>query len=291
MKNILKTMGLVALSGIFFTACNEDDNTGESVIDYTPATITLASTSPTMIDESGIDGTDASTYQIEVVATLAEPQPVNAVIDLVQVGGSADSADFEGHTITIPAGSTTGSATVDILQTGDIEGDETLVIGGSSRANFNIASFEHTVTITNDYINTFIDLELDWEGEVTIEEEDVSSTTVELCAIDFDVVLFDASTFANLGYLMATASCPESDSYSFGDGEYLLIAELYDNPHAGFGDTSDVPLTLNFNHEYFDNSGSIVVTGAFNLSATTGQAPIAYLTVSNGGQTYEVTAY
>ncbi|MBU2939366.1 hypothetical protein KO494_07420 [Lacinutrix sp. C3R15] len=291
MNKIFKNIGLLALTGILFTACNEDDNTNESVVDYSTATVTLSTLSPTSIDESAIDTDVESTYQIEIVATLAETQPVNAVIDLVQTGGTADSADFEGHTITIPAGSLSGSATVDILQTGDIEGDETLVIGGSSRANFNIASFEHTVTITNDYINTFIDLDLDWDGQVTIEEEDVSSTTVELCAIDFDVVLFDAATFANLGYLMATASCPESDSYFFGDGEYLLIAELYDNPHAGFGDTTDVPLTLNFNHEYFDNSGSIEVAGAFNLSSTSGQYPIAYLTVSNGGQTYEVTAY
>lgn len=289
MNKIFKNIGLLALTGILFTACNEDDNTNNSIVDYSKATVTLSTSSPTMIDESAISDV-ASTYQIEIMASLSEPLTIDAIIDLVQTGGSADSADFEGSTITIPAGSTSAWGTVDVLQTGDIEGNETLIIGGSSRANLNIATFAHNVTINNDFINTAIDLEITWDGQVVIEVEDVSSITAELCAIDLDFKLFDALTFADLGYILATGSCPEHDAFAFADGEYLIIAEMYDNPHAGFGDTSDIPMTINYEHEYF-SSGSLTAAGGFDLTATAGQAPIARLNVSNGGQTYEVLPY
>ena len=90
MNKIFKNIGLLALTGMLFTACNEDDNTGHSMVDYSPATVTLSSLSPTMIDESAIDTDDASTFQIAVQATLSEPQPIDAIIDLMQTGGNAD---------------------------------------------------------------------------------------------------------------------------------------------------------------------------------------------------------
>ena len=106
MKNILNKIGVFTLACLAFTSCeSEDDNTRDSLINYSPATVTLSSSSPTMFDESAIDADDASTYQIMVTATLAASQPVDAVIDLVQSGGSASSSDFEAHTITIPAAS------------------------------------------------------------------------------------------------------------------------------------------------------------------------------------------
>lgn len=294
MNKIIKNIALIAFAGALFTSCNEDDNTGASVIDYNTATVTLTSTSPTMFDESGIDGTDANTFQVVIQATLSEPQPIDAVIDLVQTGGNADSADFEGSTITIPAGSTSASGTVNILQTGDIEGDETLVIGGSSRANFAVATFSHSVTINNDYVNKSLDLEVSWEGEITVDVEDVSTTTVQLCAMDFDILIFDETNGvylpeADLG--LQTGSCPESTNYEFEDGTYVIVAYLWANPHESLGDSSEVPFTVSFEHEYF-TSGSLAVPGLFTLAdpAET-EAPLAYLNVSNGGLTYEVVAY
>ena len=290
MNKIIKNIGLLALTGLLFTACNEDDASGDSQVDFSTRQVTLTSDmNNVVVDESAID-TDNPTV-ITVTATLNEASPVAIRVPLEWKSGTADGADFTiGGEIVIGALQTSGSTTVTIEQTGDIEGNETFTIGAGATANASVSPFQLKVDIENDYINTVIDLEITWDGQVTIEEEDVSTVTAELCAIDYDFILFDANTFAALGYILASGSCPESGSFAFGDGEYIIVAELYDNPHANFGDSSDTPITVNWEHEYFA-SGSVTGTGLFTLSDTAGQAPLALLNVSNGGQTYEVLPY
>ncbi|WP_396603126.1 hypothetical protein [Algibacter sp. R77976] len=253
MKNIINKIGVFALACLAFTSCeSEDDNTGDSLINYSPATVTLSSSSPTMFDESAIDADDASTFQIEVTATLSAAQPTDAVIDLIQSGGSASSSDFEAHTITIPAGSTTGSATVDILQTGDIEGSETLQITGESRANFNVSPFTFSATIDNDYINDHLDLVLSWDGSAVNDDVTISS----FCEMDYDLVLL-AEDFSPLAYIAGTASCPEEDYISgLADGTYYIASDLYSNPYSGLGYTDVIPVTISYSQEHFDVSGS-----------------------------------
>ncbi len=289
MKNILKNIGLLVFTGILFTGCDDDDFTGASEINYSPATVTLSTLSPTVFDESAIDEDDASTYTITIEANLAEAQPTDAVIDLMQVGGSADGSDFHAGTITIAAGGTSGSGTVEILQTGDIEGDETLSIGGEARANFNVAAFEHTVTIQNDYINDVLDLELSWDGEFTIED-DFSSATYGFCAIDFDVLIYDAG-FADTGiYDAATGACPEHVGFGPGmaDGDYFIVVDLWDNPYSGLGAGETIPVALNFSQEFFETSGSVPTT-AYTTDATGGTIAIAIVTKS--GNNYTVAPY
>ena len=120
MKKNIRNIGLLVLTGVLISACSKkDDNTGDSIINYNPATVTLSSLSPNIFDESAIDEDNTATYQITIVATLDSPQPVDAVIDLAQVGGSASASDFDvSEAIRIKAGQTTASATVDILKTG-----------------------------------------------------------------------------------------------------------------------------------------------------------------------------
>lgn len=283
MKNILNKIGVFTLACLAFTSCDsEDDNTGDSLINYSPATVTLSSSSPTMFDESAIDADDASTFQIEVTATLTEAQPVDAVIDLVQVGGSASSSDYEAHTITIPAGSLMGSATVDIMQTGDIEGDETLQITGKSRANFNVSPFTFNATIGNDYINDHLDLVLSWEGTAVLGD----LSLISYCDLDFDLILYDA-TFTQLGYVLGSSACPEEDYLNgLPDGTYYLVTDLYSNPYFEIGFTDIIPLTLSWSQEYFETSGSLS-TEAYTLSSEDGLGGlIVVLEVTNG---YEYT--
>ncbi|MEP3837979.1 MAG: hypothetical protein ABJM36_10035 [Algibacter sp.] len=280
MKNIINKIGVFTLACFAFTSCEtEDDNTGASLLDYSPATITLSSSSPTTFDESAIDADVASTYQIEVTATLASSQPVDAVIDLVQTGGSASASDFSAHTITIPAGSLTASATVDILQTGDIEGSETLEISGKSRANFNVSPFTFNATIENDYINDHLDLTLSWDGSA----EDGDLSIMSFCDMDFDLVLYDES-FTALGYVLGSSACPEEDYLNgLSDGTYYLVSELYANPYSDLGFTDVVPLTLSWSQEHFDTSGSLS-SDTTTLSTAAGDqgALIVVLEVTNG---------
>lgn len=289
MKNILKNIGLLVFTGVLFTACDEDDFTGASQIEYSPATVTLSSLSPTVFDESAIDEDDASTYEITIDATLAAAQPTEAIIDLMQVGGSADGSDFHAGTISIAAGDTSGSATVEILRTGDVEGDETLSIGGKARANFNVAAFEHTVTIQNDYINDVLDLELNWDGEFSVED-DFSSATYDFCGIDFDVLIYDAG-FADTGiYDAATGACPEHVGFGPGmaDGDYYIVVDLWSNPYSGLGAGVTVPVALNYSQEFFETSGSIP-TAAYTTDAAGGTIAIAIVTKS--GNDYTVVPY
>ena len=289
MKNILKNIRLLVFTGILFTACDEDDFTGASQIEFTPATVTLSTLSPTVFDESAIDEDDASTFEITIDATLAAAQPTEAIIDLIQVGGSASGSDFHAGTITIPAGSMSGSATVEILRTGDIEGDETLSIGGKARANFNVAAFEHTVTIQNDYINDVLDLELSWDGEFSVET-DFSSATYDFCGMDFDILIYDA-VFNDTGiYDAATGACPEHVGFGSGmaDGDYYIVVDLWDNPYSGLAVGEAVPMALNFSQEFFETSGSIPFTG-YTTDATGGTFAVAIVTKS--GNDYTVVPY
>lgn len=278
-NNINYILASFVLLGLL-TSCNDDDLTGEALLkDYSPSTVTLSSSSPTVFNESAINEDDPSTYQIEVTASIPSPQPINAVINLYQSGGTADASDFELHSITIPAGDTSASATVDIMQTGDIEGTETLEIQGKAVSNFNVAPFTLSVTIEDDYINNNLDLVLSWDGSA----EDGDLTIASFCDIDFDLLLFD-SAFAFVGYVLGSAACPEEGSLSgLADGVYYLVSDLYSNPYSGLGLQDTLPLTLSWSQEYFDETSGSISTDQYTLSSADGLGGlIVVLEVSNG---------
>ncbi|WP_298780624.1 hypothetical protein [uncultured Polaribacter sp.] len=284
MKKILKNVGVFALTCIFLTSCNEnDDNTGASLINYSTATVTLTSSSPTTFSENSIDADDATTYAVTITATLTEVQPIDAVIDLVQTGGTANSSDFEAGTITIKAGNLTASASVNILQTGDIEGTETLEIGAVSRANFDVSSFTHSVSIEDDYINNQLALSLSWDSTATSDDITIGS----FCEIDFDLILYD-SAFNYLGYVLGSTDCPEENVlYGLADGTYYLVADLYSNPYSSLGLTDTIPLTLSWSQEYFENTTGSISSNEYNLGMGSGLGGlIVVLEVANG---YEYT--
>lgn len=284
MKNKINILLSSLLICGLMTSCNEEDDlTGESLLDYTPSTVTLSSSSPTTFSESAIDEDDASTYEIVITASIPAPQPVNAVIEIYQSGGTASSDDFESTTITILAGDTSASGSVNILQTGGIEGTETLQLTGKAVSNFNVAPYTFNATISDDYINDNLDLTLSWDGSA----EDGDITIASFCDIDFDLLLYD-SAFGFVGYVLGSADCPEEGPISgLADGTYYLVTDLYANPFSGLGFTDTLPLTLSWNQQYFDTSGSIS-SDAFTLSSVPAGPGglIVVLEVSNG---YEYT--
>jgi len=256
MKIIIKTLSILTVVALLATGCSKkDENTGASNIDYNPATVTLSSLSPNVFDESAIDTDNPATYQITIKATLDAPQPIDAVIDLAQVAGSANASDFDiSGVIRIIAGQTSGIATVDILKTGDIEGDETLSIGATSKSNFNVIPFSHSVTIMNDHINSVLDLTLAWEGTSTIGDVTITS----FCEMDFDLIAYD-NNFDYVGYILGSADCPEEGSLSgFADGTYYLVADLYANPYEGSNFTDNIPLSLSWSQDYFPETSGII---------------------------------
>lgn len=294
MKKILKQITLLSLTGLLFVGCSEDDYTGLSQIDYSKRTVTLTSSSNNVtFDESMIDPDDASTYSVTVTANITEAAPVNIVIPLVQTGGTGDSGDFSAGTITIPAGFTSASTTVEILQDCEsgVEGNETLEIGAANNiANANVNPFTLNITIENDWVNDVIEFEFDWSGELTYTAGVPAEVTIDFCDADIDFALADNGGNV-LGYIAATASCPEAGGFSgLPDGTYFILAEVYDNPFSGLGLTDTMPITTTYSQCGFDTAGSFV-NSVLNTATISGDViPLATVEIS-GGYNYTVTPW
>ncbi|GGG42033.1 hypothetical protein [Bizionia arctica] len=296
MKKHIKTIALIAFTGILFTACSDDDdNTGASGINYTSQNVTLASPSPTEFWETAIDPADPSTNKVVIIASIPEITTADAVIDLNFSGSAVMDDDYEvsNSMIIIPAGSTSSSATITILSTGDIEGDETIIVTASANdGNFTLTPFTETFTIlgAGDYINDVLNMEFDWEGEVTFED-DFSSGVYNFCGMDFDILVFDAA-FVDTGNIDAqTGDCPEYLDFdaTTPDGEYILVALLYENPYADLTLAAEVPMSVNYDQEFFTTSGTIEVAG-FTTDSPDG-TQIALATVTKDGFNYTVTPF
>lgn len=287
MKKIYKYIGLFAFAGILFTSCDSDDGTGDSIIDYTTTTVTLTSSmNDLIVDESSLDADDLMT--ITVTASIASPLPVDLRIPLTTLAGSTGGSDdysVDGD-IVIPSSATSGSTTVTIEKTGDIEGDESLVIGAGTVANANVNPFALNINITDDYINGAMDFIFAWDGSAT----DDTVTIETFCDIDFDVVLYDGG-FNYLGYIAGSADCPEEFTMDgFPDGTYYLVSDLYDNPFSGFGFTDVIPLSLSWSQDYFDNSGTLTSDG-YTLSDASGLGNFIVAVTVSGGYNYTVELY
>ncbi|WP_452228652.1 MULTISPECIES: hypothetical protein [unclassified Lacinutrix] len=262
MKKTIKNIALLLFTGIIFTACDNDDATGDSIIDYSSVEVTLSSTmNNTVIDESLIDPDDLPV--VTLTATIAEPNPLSLRVPIVIANSStADADDFIMAELIIPALQTSATIEIEIAKNGYVEGNETLVLTGVDAAGMTVTPFELTIDIENDYINDVLDLTLSWDGE--FENGDLTLTSI--CAIDYDIVLAN-SAGAIVSYIAGTADCPEVGSISgLADGTYYILADMYENPYSGDGFTDTIPLTLEYSQEYFTTSG--VITNANHTLGT-----------------------
>ncbi|MHA7943117.1 hypothetical protein ACJOV8_008585 [Formosa sp. 3Alg 14/1] len=296
MKNIYKTLCLLTLSSFVFTACDDnDDNTGESSIDYTKINATV-STSQSSYEISEIDAYLAEDgLSIPFTVTLAEPSTADAVIDLAQTGGTADADDFHVSSVTVPAGSTTATGAIFIDANDYEEGDETLVISATSRANFNLADFSVEINIVDDYVSQILDLTLSWEGTYVYTPDGFNAeVTVDFCDIDVDIAYVYFGSVYNLGG-GATGDCPEHSAYEAGgyglpDGEWTILADIYENNDANLFLDEPIPLTLDWSVAN-QGSGTITVDGLLLSTQAGTQIPVATVIVSEGGTNIVVTPY
>lgn len=293
MKNKLKSIFLLALSaGVLATSCSEDDHTGASMINYTSPTVTLSTASTNVVvDESMIDP-DLG-YEIEVTASIPEPVFVDLHIPLVQTGGTADSSDFSAGTIVITSGHTSATTNIVIYNTCDtgVEGNETLTVSFADNiANAKMTPFSMDISIENDWVNDVIEFEFDWSGELTYTAGVPAEVTIDFCDADIDFALADNGGNV-LGYIAASASCPEEGGFSgLPDGTYFILAEVYDNPFSGLGLTDAMPITTTYSQCGFDTAGSFV-NSVLNTATISGDViPLATVEIS-GGYNYTVTPW
>jgi hypothetical protein len=288
MKNIIKYLCFTISVGILMTSCEDTSEPGgESVINFTSQTVTVtASQSSFTFDESLIDTDVDATFSTTLTATIPTAQQVNAVVTFWQSAGNATSDDYSVGSITIPAGATSASTTLEVMQNGTIEGTETFTLkANTDGGNFNVASFELPVTISNDFVNGVMEFSTTWAGEYTFEATASAMVTVDFCEMDLDVLLF-TSAGAFVQYLGATGSCTETGELTgLPDGDYWLVLDMYDNPLSVFGATEPVPVTISYNQDYFQ-SGDFVV-GGYDLGSPTGLSIVGDVNIS-GGYNYTV---
>lgn len=293
MKKINKMLFLVALSvGIFTTSCSEDDYTGASMINYSSPTVTLSTASTNVVvDESAIP--EDGEFLIPVTASISEPVLADIHIPLVQTGGTADAHDFDLGTMIITSGTTSATTNIVIYNTCDtgVEGNETLTVSFADNiANAKMSPFSMDISIENDWVNDVIEFEFDWSGELTYTAGVPAEVTIDFCDADIDFALADNGGNV-LGYIAATASCPEAGGFSgLPDGTYFILAEVYDNPFSGLGLTDTMPITTTYSQCGFDTAGSFV-NSVLNTATISGDViPLATVEIS-GGYNYTVTPW
>jgi hypothetical protein len=270
MKKINKLLFLFALSaGVITTSCSTDDNTGDSLVNFTSPSVTVAGDTgnDVTVGTSLIDPSDG--YSVMVTATIAEPVAASIYIPLVQTGGTLSSDYVELGTIALTAGATSASAMVTVWDDPTLMGERTVMVGAENTGNANLNDFSMTITVVTDAL----DMELDWSGSVM-----VGPNTYNFCDMDFDLLVYD-SMGNDMGlYDAATGACPEylTVDSSLPDGVYTLVVDLYDNPFSALSLGVDVPVTLN----YAGADNGSITTNNYTTNTAGGTFDIATVTKS-----------
>lgn len=269
----------IFLISLAFTSCDDNENYTVAIQSYRPITIDISvSENNVIVDESAIIG---SRVAYEVTATLPEAQSLDYVINFEQNGGTSDSDDFTTDNIIIRAGELSGKSNIEILKTGNIEGNETLSIKAVTFEETAKLSgeIEFKATIENDFIDDTLSFSTTWSGNTTFTGPGATEITLDFCSMDFDVSLYTTAG-AFVRYLGATGSCTETGSTPQGlpDGEYYYVLDLYANDFTAYGLTTGVPITVTYNQSNSD-SGTFT-TNLYNLASPTGKTAIAKITKS-----------
>ncbi len=271
-----------------FVSCDDEETIDYTGINTVIPTATFTSsagngTTVTVAESTLISGEEAATITVEVSVDV--PVKLSTDIILAQTGGTANGSDFTVSNITIPAFQTTGTGSITILKTGDIEGDETLEITANANIG-NMISMNGSETfsfvIEDDYLTDVIGFEIGWEGSYTYDSEDPpQEVTFDFCDIDFDVAILD-SALNDMGLNdAATGACPEEiDLAALPDGLYYISLVLYDNPFAVHAVNQALPVSITYNQEFFI-SGSFV-DNSFTTDSTGGQVEVATLEITDG---------
>ena len=239
-----------------FTVSTEEDTFDESDETFTVTisspsggggptpTIGTASVVTTTIDDdddaiSGIAlsvnpssvGEDDDKTEFTVTASLggSTTRPSDTVVTLT-LGGTAGSSDYSVNTslgsITIPANSTSATGTLELTPTDDaiVEGDETIIISGTTTVSLSVS--DATITLTDD------------DKTTTTPTDDKDSAELSISGPSANVAEGSDATFT---VTLSAATCPE------GSDLWRWISESDPDLRAvqrGRGDTDRVHVSL-----------------------------------------------
>lgn len=262
MKKIFRYKFLLAAVVLgTLVSCAEDDDVTED---------TRAVKSTVSVDATSFSLTEGESFTLNFTSDKPLSTAMDFKLELVDGNGSfrdyvvegasettiTEGAGIIGHTFSVPAYATTYSITVTPEIDLEVEGTETFVFALTSAVNARglVAAGSETITATvADYTSNDVGVKLIWDQNTTdyfgtIHEGFFLSTSAAGAVVeslyttyDFDLYVVDASTFNEVtGFAGATGESPEMVTISadLPDGDYLLIADLYDS-----GDEPNVPFT------------------------------------------------
>lgn len=293
MKNIKMKYSLILLIVISLLSCNSDDNTGESMLEYTPINIAVN------VVDTEVTTTEDAGNEYTITATIDEPSTIDYVIDIIQLSGNDNDNDYEVNPsyITIPAGSTSSTAIVSVISTGADEEDEVFVFGAKARGNADVLPFEFKLNIIDNNINDVLKMSFDWctdyEFPVT-----VGNLTGNYCdMIDLDFYIYDSSFNVVANYSAATGSAPETLVFEdLADGTYYVQVFVWENKISDLGIGQQIPIAITYEQDYFIpettlNHGLYLSTDSPGDPNSQGVSIGVACEVVKNGHEYTITAY
>jgi hypothetical protein len=255
MKKYKKIIYLLSLSinTIFIGCDNKDDGTGKSTLIVNQGVTGVITLNAPLTSNQIVNEVDEKTFNYTI--TLNKAQSVPVVVDIVQIGGEANSEDFSfDSSVTIPAYSTTALGKISILNNDtESENDETfkLKIGSITTSNATISSNEVSFTIKNN-LSPNLELILNFDKSFS-----VSGTNYTLCGINYDIdfEVKNASGVDTGNTAAQTGACPEKlviTPTTFPNGDYTVKYNIYETGHlTGTTNTPTSGLDTNFHDPFF----------------------------------------
>lgn len=242
MKKILNFKYLAILVVIFLvSSCTKDDFTGHSKLVPTSPSISVEGINPegfTLVE-------GGQSYEFTV--NLSEAQIADIILNVAKVGGDAtEGADYTAdHSVTIPAGATSGKIKVDVLSDDLFEETETLSlqIGDNTTSNASFDPVTVNFTIENRTGNE-LSMEMSWATDaldaIGLDLEPTTAVDMRLLIIhsgpDTVYAVEDGGDFENFTF---TDSDP--------DGTYLIATDIFSTVNAGdFNSPLTLDMTLSF---------------------------------------------
>lgn len=286
MKKINKYIFLMVVAVVFFfTACDEDDNTGASGIIPTNPTISVD------IPAGGVDLLEKkTTYLFDI--TLSETQVVDISIYISVIAGTATEGDDftidNGNSrVNIAAGKTTGTVSITVLEDELLEETETFTIqiGDERTANAVLAPVTVDFTLTNLTANDLV-AGLSWETNV----EDVIGLGIDADeVVDLRFLILDAD-----GVVVETVDGDSFEDYTFvgadlDDGVYTLAVDILETIDAGgFDAPVNLDLTLQFDQVGTINAQTLVFDDVMTNGLVGDAYQVKLATVTKSGSSYSI---
>ena len=287
MKKINKYIYImVAALAFLFTACDEDDNTGASGLVPTNPTISVD------VPSGGVNLLEAkTTYLFDV--SISDVQIADISIYISAIAGTATlgddfTIDNGNSRVYIPAGKTTGTVSITVLEDELLEETETFTIqiGDERTANAVLTPVTVDFTLTNLTVDDLA-IGLSWETDV------VDAIGLELDAdeaVDLRLLLIDVA--ADTIYAIENGESFEEllIGEDVPDGEYLLKVDIASTINAGdFNSAINIDLMLQFDQVGVINSHILSFPQALTneFTCSTYQIELATITKSGGSFTID----